>query len=109
MIDDFLIASGVDAYLEIDLHAGMELRKLKALYGERITFYGNLDCGIELSFGSPEQVRQHTLVCLEDGWGSGGHILCASNAIIASIPLENYLATQNAYRDFFNLPRLVLD
>lgn len=109
VIDDFLLTSGVDAYLEIDLHAGMDLRQLKALYGERITFYGNLDCGLELSFGSPEQVRQHTLDCLENGLGNGGHILCASNAIIASIPLENYLATQNAYRDFFSLPRLVVN
>lgn len=103
VIDDFLLASGVDGYLEIDLHAGMDLGRLKQTYGERITFYGNLDCGIELSFGSPEQVRQHTLDCLEAGLGSGGHILCASNAITASVPLANYLAAVNAYREFFNL------
>ncbi len=104
VIDDFLLASGVDAYLEIDLHAGMDLGRLKALYGDRITFYGNLDCGIELSFGTPALVRQHTLDCLQAGWGNGGHILCASNAITASVPLENYLAAMNAYRDFFELP-----
>jgi uroporphyrinogen-III decarboxylase len=108
VIDDFLIASGVDGYLEIDLHAGMDLRRLKAAYGSRITFYGNLDCGIELSFGTPEAVRQHTLDCLEAGWGQGGHILCASNAITASIPLANYLAAVNAYREVFALERLKL-
>jgi len=105
VIDDFLVGSGVDGYLEIDLHAGMELYRLKTLYGSQVTFYGNLDCGIELSFGTPEQVRQHTLDCLEAGWGSGGHILCASNAITSSVPLKNYLASVNAYRDYFNLPR----
>ncbi len=108
VIDDFLIASGVDGYLEIDLHAGMDLARLKNLYGEQVTFYGNLDCGIELSFGSPEEVRQHTLSCLEAGRGDGGHILCASNAIIASVPLENYLTVINTYREFFNLPVMVL-
>jgi len=41
---------------------------------------------------------------IQAGMGSGGHILCASNAITASIPLENYLACVNAYRDFFDLP-----
>jgi hypothetical protein len=109
VIDDFLLASGVDAYLEIDLHAGMDLGRLKTLYGERVTFYGNLDCGIELSFGTPELVRQHTLDCLQAGWGNGGHILCASNAITASVPLENYLAAVNAYRDFFQLPHFILE
>ncbi len=104
MIDDFLLGCGADGYLEIDLHAGMDLRRLKMVYGDRITFYGNLDCGIELSFGTPEVVRQHSLDCLETGQGSGGHILCASNAITASVPLENYLAVLNAYREYFNLP-----
>jgi hypothetical protein len=104
VIDDFLIQSGVDGYLEIDLHAGMDLARLKTQFGTRITFYGNLDCGIELSFGTPEVVQKHTLSCLEAGWGSGGHILCASNAITASVPLTNYLAVLDAYRNFFNLP-----
>ena len=106
VIDDFLLSTGVDGYLEIDLHAGMDLRKLKARFGNRITLYGNLDCGIELSFGTPELVRQHTLDCIEAGLGNGGHILCASNAITASIPLNNYLAMIAAYRDRFNLPPL---
>ena len=109
VIEDFLIASGVDAYLEIDLHAGMDLGRLKTLYGDRITFLGNLDCGIELSFGTPEVVRKHTIDCLEAGWGEGGHILCASNAITASVPLTNYLAVINAYREYFKLPNFQPD
>lgn len=106
VIEDFLLACEVDGYLEIDLHAGMDLRRLKAAYGDRITFYGNLDCGHILSFGSPEAVRRHVVECLEAGMGGGGHILCASNAITASVPLKNYLALVAAYRDFFSLPRL---
>ncbi len=102
VIDDFLLATEVD--LEIDMHAGMDMAKLKASHGHRITLYGNLDCGNTLSFGTPEAVRAHTLACLEAGWGNGGHILCASNAIAASVPLANYLAVVNAYRDMFGLP-----
>jgi uroporphyrinogen-III decarboxylase len=59
-----------------------------------------------LSFGTPEEIRRHTLDCLEAGLGNGGHILCASNAITASVPLENYLAIVQAYRDVFGLPPL---
>ncbi|NQT52670.1 hypothetical protein HQ576_11490, partial [bacterium] len=108
VIDDFLTGCEVDGYLEIDLHAGMDLRRLKERYGDRVTLLGNLDCGNTLSFGSTDDVRRHTIECLEAGMGRGGHILCASNAITASVSLENYLALVGAYRDFFGLPPLVL-
>jgi len=109
VIEDFLFGCEVDAYLEIDLHAGMDMPRLKAAYGDRITLFGNLDCGNILSFSTPDEVRQHVLDCLEAGWGNGGHILCASNAITASVPLENYLALIGAYRDRFSLPPLDLE
>lgn len=108
VIEDFLFGCEVDGYLEIDMHAGMEMADLKARYGDRVTLYGNLDCGNILSFSSPDEVRAHTRACLEAGIGSGGHILCASNAIAASVPLENYLAVVNAHRDMFGLPKLSL-
>ena len=80
VIDDFLLTCEVDAYTEIDLRAGMELGLLKARFGDRITFLGNLDCANLLSFGTPEQVRAHTVECLRQGWGQGGHIVCCNNA-----------------------------
>jgi uroporphyrinogen-III decarboxylase len=106
VIGDFLFGCEVDGYLEIDLHAGMDLQRLKSAYGDRITFFGNLDCGNVLSFGTPEEVRRHVVECLEAGAGRGGHILCASNAITASVPRANYLALLAAYRSFFGLPAL---
>ncbi|MFC1452654.1 uroporphyrinogen decarboxylase family protein [Verrucomicrobiota bacterium] len=106
VIEDFLFGCEVDGYLEIDMHAGMDLAELKKRHGERVTFYGNLDCGNVLSFGTPEAVRAHTISCIEAGFGRGGHILCASNAITASVPLENYMAVVGAYRDMFGLPEL---
>jgi hypothetical protein len=109
VIEDFLFGCEVDGYLEIDWHAGMVMEKLKSICRGRVTLYGNLDCGNVLSFGSPEDVRQHTISCLQAGMGDGGHILCASNAITAGVPLENYLEVINAYRDVFNLPRFRLD
>lgn len=105
VLDEFLFGCEVDGYLEIDLHAGMDMDRLKKVCGDRITLYGNLDCGNTLSFGTPEEVRTHTMRCLESGMGKGGHILCASNAITASVPMENYVAVVNAYRDMFHLAK----
>jgi uroporphyrinogen-III decarboxylase len=106
VIDDFLLGCEVDGYLEIDYHAGMDLRRLKRQYGDQVTLIGNLDCGNVLSMGSTREVRQHVIDCLEAGWGNGGHILCASNAITASVSIENYMALVSAYREWFGLPQL---
>jgi hypothetical protein len=108
VIDDFLLGCEADAYLEIDLGAGMDLARLKRLYGDRVTFLGNMDCGRILSFASPAEVEQVTLGILESGWGGGGHIFTASNAITASVPPANYLAMVNAYRGRFGLEKLTL-
>jgi hypothetical protein len=107
VLDDFLISSGADAYMEIDSRAGMEMKKLKDEYGDRICLMGNIDCGELLSFGTPEAIRAATAKCLEDGWGMGGHIFTASNAIAASVPFENYRAMSDAYHDYFGLQRVV--
>ncbi len=103
VIGDFLLGCEVDGYIEIDYFAGMDLYELKKRYGNRITFFGNLDCGNILSFGSIEEIKIHVRQTLEKGWGNGGHIFCASNAITESISPENYFAVYDEYRKFFNL------
>jgi uroporphyrinogen-III decarboxylase len=108
VIDDFLGGCEVDAYLEIDMSAGMDMARLKSAWGHRITFFGNMDCGRVLSFASPEEIRRVTLAVLDEGWGSGGHVFTASNAITASVPLANYLAMVNAYRERFGMAALAL-
>lgn len=106
VIDDFLVGCEVDAYLEIDMSAGMDLGKLKSRYGDTILLFGNMDCGNVLSFESEAGIRKLTFEILEAGWGEGGHIFTASNAITESVPLRNYLAMVNAYREYFKLPQL---
>lgn len=108
VIDDFLIGTASDAYMEIDAAAGMDLRRLKKEYGDQITFMGNMDCGSVLSFASPEEIAKLTIECLKAGEGNGGHIFTASNAITDSVPIENYFAMVNAYRDYFNMQRLTI-
>jgi uroporphyrinogen-III decarboxylase len=86
--------------------AGMDLRRLKTAFGEKITFYGNMDCGKVLSSDTPEEIRRLTIDILEAGWGNGGHIFCASNAITASVPIKNYITMINAYREMFGLDKI---
>ena len=106
VMGDFLEGCEVDAYLEIDMNAGMDMKRLKAEYGDRFTLYGNMDCGNMLTYSTPEDIRRFTVECIEAGMGNGGHILCASNAITGSIPFKNYLAMVEGYRDYFLLPKI---
>ncbi len=108
VIDDFLGGCGVDAYLEIDMGAGMDIRRLRERFGSRITFLGNMDCGRILSFSTPRQIAEVTRGILDAAGTCGGHIFTASNAITASVPVENYLAMVNAYRDRFGLSPVIL-
>lgn len=103
VIEEFLVGCETDGYIEIQFRAGMDLGRLKRLFGEHTVFLGNLDCSHILSFGTPEDVRAHTTTCLRHGWGNGGHILCCDNAIIESIPVGNFLAIREGYREFFGL------
>jgi hypothetical protein len=105
VIDDFLVGCGVDAYMEMDRHAGMEIARLIARFGDKITFFGDIDCGNTLSFSSPEQIRKDAIRCLDEG-RAGSHVFTPGNAITGSIPLENYLAMVNGYREYWGLPEV---
>ncbi len=101
--DDFLGTSGVDGYIEIDKAAGMDIGELKARFGDRICFIGNVDCRYTLCSGTVDDVRRETMECIRKGWGNGGHILMSSNALHRDVKPRNYLAMVSAYRDFFGI------
>lgn len=105
VIEDFLLGCEVDAYMEIDSRAGMDLGKLKSAYGDKICFMGNLDCGELMSFGTPKAIREEVFQCLEDG-GKTGHIFTPSNAITNTVPYENFQAMHDAYNEYFGLSRI---
>jgi hypothetical protein len=67
-----------------------------------------MNCGNVMSFETPENVYQHTIECLKAGSGNRCRALTANNAITATVPMENYLALQKAYRKFFTMEPLVL-
>lgn len=103
MLDALLIESGVDGFEEIDAAAGMDLRRLKQAYGDRMTFIGNMDIRWLLTSASPQEVERATIECIEAGWGNGGHILMSSNCIHEGIRPANFEAMVQAYRAHFGI------
>jgi hypothetical protein len=73
------------------LEAGsMDLKQLKADYGDTITFVGGLDLRI-LEAGTPEETRKFAEYLIET-LGPTGYIFGSSNSITPNVKPENYRA-----------------
>jgi len=99
-----MIQAGLDG-----LHAvqpscrGMELRRLKADFGDGILFNGCIDSHHVLIEGTPDFVREKTREVLDIMMPGGGFVAGASHdTILEETPLENVLAMFDAIREFGN-------
>jgi len=106
--DELFFASGVDGYKEVDRAAGMTWpRLIQEGVAERICIIGNLDARYTLCCGTPQEVREEVIECLEYGRQTpGGHVLHASHSVHEDVKVENYYAVVEAYREFFGLEKL---
>lgn len=97
-----LIELGVDAINPVQVGAaGMnDTRKLKALYGRDLTFWGGIDTQRTLPFGTPEEVRAEVRRRTEDLAGNGGFVLAAVQNIRPEVKPENICAMFEAALEF---------
>ena len=92
IIDDFLINSNMDGMMEIQESAGMDIKKLKDMFGDRICFNGSVDSQNVLVYDSPEDIRRETKRVIDILSPGGGHILSSSNSIYPGVKPENFFA-----------------
>ncbi len=99
-----LIEAGLDG-----LHAvqpdcrGMDLRTLKAEFGDKILFNGAIDSHHVLIDGTAEIVRKKTREVLDIMMPGGGYVAGASHdTILEETPLENVLEMFDTVREYGN-------
>ena len=97
---EFFVDCNIDGYGEIDYDAGMDLDRLKPLYGDRITFWGNVPCGSVLHKGSVEDVVTFTKHVIDVAAPGGGFILGSSNSIVPGTPARNVVAMFETARQY---------
>jgi uroporphyrinogen decarboxylase len=102
--DEFLLQSGFDGYQSIDPCAGMDLKLIKAKYGDKVTLMGNVDCASALHLGTREDVIRDTLRVIKTAAPGGGHIISSSNTIHSSIPTANYMQMLETVRKYGDYP-----
>jgi len=86
--------------MEIQRTAGMDLERLKKLYGGRVCFIGSVDAQFTLVRGSVEQVELETREAIDILSPGGGHILSSSNSIHSGVKPANFLGMLKAARRF---------
>jgi uroporphyrinogen decarboxylase len=97
-----LIDAGIDIIDPVQpLAEGMEPEKLKKKFSDRIVFHGGIDIQQLLPNGSPEEVYQGTVKCLEGFKAEkGGFILAPAHSVQADVPPENILAMIKAVKNW---------
>ena len=70
----------------------MEPERLKAAYGDKMTFWGGIDTQRLLPGGTPDEVRRETARILSILDVNGGYILSSAHTIQSDVPAENLLA-----------------
>ena len=89
-IIDQLVQCQPDAIHSIDPQGHCSLREVKKLYGDRVAFCGNVNCGL-LQTGSDEEAEQDVRRALNEGMADGkGFIFCTSNCVYTGMPLQRY-------------------
>jgi uroporphyrinogen-III decarboxylase len=97
-----MIAVGLDGLHALQpCCAGMDLRKLKADFGDRMLLNGGIDSHHALINGTVETVREKTRETLEIMMPGGGYVAGASHdTILEETPLENVLAMFDTVCEF---------
>jgi uroporphyrinogen decarboxylase len=96
---DGIAATGVDALQAVDPTAGMEMSRAQEQVAGRLCLCGNMDCGLLLR-GTPADVFEATRRLLVVCKARGGLVLGASNAVQEDVPLANYRAMIEAWRQY---------
>ena len=88
-IIDQLVEAGPHALHSIDPMAGVDIREVKRLYGNRVALCGNVHCAA-LQTGTDEEVIASAEYCLKYGGEGGGYIFATSNVPFKGMPPHRY-------------------
>lgn len=88
-IIDQLVQANPHALHSIDPQAGVDIKIVKQLYGDRVCLIGNVNCGL-MQTGTDDEVAASVRYALQNGMPGGGYIFSTSNCIYTGMPLERY-------------------
>lgn len=105
LLPDF-VEIGVEALNPIQVSAaGMDdTRKLKAEFGDKLSFWGGIDTRHVLPSGTPAEVREEVQRRIRDLAPGGGYVLCSVHNIQPEVPPENVVAMFDSAHELGRYP-----
>ena len=94
-----LIEIGVEVLNPIQPEA-MDPARLKALYGDRLAFWGGVSVQRTMPFGAPSQVRAEVKERIETVGRDGGFVIAPAHTLEPEVPWQNVLAFVEAALDY---------
>jgi len=101
---DGLIEAGFSGVESLEPMAGMNLKHLKDVYGDKLCLIGNIDVSQLLPYGTKDDVVTAVKNCIRDAGEGGGYMLSACTDITNSCKLENVLTMISATKKFGEYP-----
>jgi len=91
-VRDFLplvIESGFHSIEPLEARAGNDVRLLKPLYGDKITFFGNINADI-IAAGTEAQIREEVVSKVNCAKQGGGYMYHIDHSVPPTISFDNY-------------------
>ena len=86
---DQLIEANPHALHSLDPMAGVDIKAIKKLYGDKVCLIGNVNCAL-MQTGSEERILESCRYAMENGKPGGGYIFSTSNVIFKGMPKKSY-------------------
>jgi hypothetical protein len=94
---DMFVEMGYDAYQSIQPTAGMDICKVKKLYGDKMTLWGGVALE-NLVSGTAKDVRADVRRAMKCAKPGGRFILGSSHSIAVGVKYDNYMAMMDEHR-----------
>ncbi|MGI6172370.1 MAG: uroporphyrinogen decarboxylase family protein [Christensenellales bacterium] len=94
---DQLVSCNPHALHSIDPMAGVDIRIVKEMVGDKVALCGNVHCAA-MQTGTEQDVIDSAEYCLKHAKPGGGYIYCTSNIPFRGLPLERYLLVLDVWK-----------
>ncbi|MCU0784634.1 MAG: hypothetical protein MUF81_11450, partial [Verrucomicrobia bacterium] len=100
---DGLVEAKIDGWHGIQPRIGMDLKLLKERYGDRLCFFGGVNCETLIE-GPPALAAEEVRYAIKHAASGGGLVIANGNVLQPGIELANYLAARQATREHGRYP-----
>ncbi|MDO8683256.1 MAG: uroporphyrinogen decarboxylase family protein [Armatimonadota bacterium] len=83
-----LIEAGFSAIQPLEAKVGQDVRVLKEMYGDKITFFGNID--VRKLSGTKEEIEEEIRTKLAIAMKGGGYIYHSDHSVPPTVSFDNY-------------------